>query len=108
MRRSFTGRRVLGSQSLRGKRKFHTASRWLIMMLLFALFHVATRVQVVQAGYEIQRLMDRRELLQGERNALTVEVISLRSPVRLDRIAGKIGLRRPHQDHVSLISLKTP
>lgn len=97
-------KRFLGNQSLRKKRRFREASILLGLTLVFAIFHVWTRMEVVQTGYEIRRLMTQREELKGVSHSLRVEVATLRSPVHLEEVAQRLGLKKPPEKQVTLIS----
>ena len=97
-------RRLIGAQRFRKRRRFQETARLLGIVVVFALFHVWARVAVVQTGYEIRKLMEQREELRGDQHALRVEVASLRSPVRLQEAARELGLKKPPEQQVTLIS----
>lgn len=92
-----------------GKRRFLKDGAILVGVgFLFSLFHVWTRVQVIETGYAIRELTEKREELRGENHTLKVEVASLRSPLRLDKVSKMLGLESPPEKQVTLISVKNP
>ncbi len=101
-------RRVVHSQKISERRFLKKAGIWLAVIFVSALLHVATRVQVVQTGYQIRQLTEQQETLKGEQHTLRVEVATLRSPVRLEKVAQTLGLKRPPEKQVTLLSSRTP
>lgn len=99
---------VIHSQNLKQKRFFKDSALFVGVGFLFALFYVWTRVQVVETGYQIRHLMTQAEELKGQNHALRVEVATLKSPVRLDVIALNLGLKRPPEKQVTMISSRSP
>ena len=99
---------IIGAQRVRKRRLSKTVAYLLGVVFVFAMVHVATRVRVVETGYEIRRLMEQREELKGESHSLKVEVATLRSPVRLGRVAMQLGLKKPPEKEVTLITYRTP
>lgn len=108
MRVSWSPRRIVRAQRIRKKRTFKGLASGLLLILLLALVHVGVRVAVVETGYEIRKLMDEKEALKGERHSLRVEVQTLRSPTRIEKVAKELKLNRPQDEQVTLISFKTP
>lgn len=96
------------AQSLKGRRLLREMATLLGVLFVFALLHVGTRVQVVQTGYLISKLIEREEEMKGDNHALQVEVATLRSPGRLDQVAKQLGLKRPPEQEVTLISARIP
>ncbi|MBI2981880.1 MAG: cell division protein FtsL [Deltaproteobacteria bacterium] len=99
---------IIGAQRIRKRKLLKTVARLLGIVFVFAMVHIATRVWVVETGYEIRRLMEQREELKGENHSLKVEVATLRSPVRLGRVAMQIGLKKPPEKQVLLMTYRTP
>jgi cell division protein FtsL len=61
-----------------------------------ALAHVSLRLGVIRLGYEISERTQTRRELEEEHRRLSVELSMLRSPERIERLAGaKLGMRRP-------------
>lgn len=70
--------------------------------LLFALFaavgilHVSSRVLVVDAGYRLSQAEARQRTLTRENDQLKLELATLRSPARLERLAREqLGMSMP-------------
>ncbi|MBI2083641.1 MAG: cell division protein FtsL [Deltaproteobacteria bacterium] len=99
---------IIGAQRVRKRRTLKTAAYFLSVVFVFALLHVWTRVRVVETGYEIRRLMEQGEELQGEHHSLKLEVATLRSPARLGKVASRLGLKRPPEKQVTLITYRAP
>lgn len=64
-------------------------------LLLMGLFHVWTRMQQVQIGYEISSLELRNRELKNRKRELMLEIASLQSPAELEKKAKKQGLIFP-------------
>jgi cell division protein FtsL len=73
--------------------------RFAIVATLFAcvgLFHAATRIAVVNAGYELGKVQREQRELLGEQERLKMETATLRAASRLESIAKEqLGLARP-------------
>jgi len=80
----------------------------LMALFLFAIFHVWTRIEVVSTGYEIRKLTQEQEALKGESHGLRVEVATLRSPIRLEKVARQLGLKRAPEKQVLLLTSRSP
>jgi cell division protein FtsL len=69
---------------------------WAFLFLLFAavgILHVASRVLVVDAGYQLSRLEHEGQRLALENSKLKVELATLKSPGRLEKLAReKLGM----------------
>ncbi len=99
-------RRIIESQSLLGRRLLKGWSATLALFLVLALFHVWTRVQVVESGYRIRELSARLEELKGDQHTLRLEIATRKSPVRLEAVARQLGLRKPPQRDVTLMTAR--
>lgn len=63
---------------------------WALLGLLFAavgILHVASRVLVVDAGYQLSRLEQEGQKLALANSKLKVELALLKSPARLEKVA---------------------
>jgi cell division protein FtsL len=63
---------------------------WALLFLLFAavgILHVASRVLVVDAGYQLSRLEHEGQKLALENGKLKIELTLLKSPARLEKVA---------------------
>ena len=65
---------------------------WIIPFILFAVFYVWQHIEVVKSGYCINKLRSERTKLIEENHILQLNVASLRSPQRIERIAKDMGL----------------
>ncbi len=78
-----------------------------LLSLLFAvvgIVHVTSRVLVVHAGYRLSHLENAGRLLTSENDQLKLELATLKSPARLERLAReKLALTPPRAG--SVISL---
>ncbi len=76
----------------------------MVLMTVVAVFHVWSRVKVVDLGLEINQL--RRELKdqQQEQGRLKLEVASLKTPARIEAIAkGTLGMSLPTEQQVVVV-----
>lgn len=94
-------------------RKLDFALAALLLFLLATstfVFHVWSRLYVFRLGYQIYQLDKvKRELLEENRR-LDLEIVSLKSPSRLEAIARKeINLQPPRTDQVVMVPVdKSP
>jgi len=69
-----------------------------LLSLLFSavgIIHVTSRVLVVHAGYRLSVLENEGRLLTRENDRLKIELATLKSAARLERIAQTLGLMPP-------------
>jgi len=80
---------------------------WIIFMALFIaefLLYAWSRVQCVDAGYEISRATQHQQELTTLQNNLKIELASLKSPDRIEKIAKKdLGLITPTPKQMVII-----
>jgi cell division protein FtsL len=77
----------------------------LFVVVLTALSLVAQFVFVVQANYEIGRASRELQNLQEQAQHLKIEIASLRSPDRLEKIAlEEIGLQYPNHNQFIILT----
>lgn len=70
-------------------------------MAILSLFYIWSRVQIVQYGYEINSLNDRRMSLLEENKKIKVEVATLKAPQRIEKIAlEQLRMRAPDQTQI--------
>ncbi len=93
-------RGLVGSQNIRRLKHFKNTAVYLAIFFLFLLGYVWTRVQVVETGYRLRQREADRERLQEENRSLLVEAATLKSPQRLEEIAGHLGLSRPNEHQI--------
>ncbi len=65
---------------------------WVIPFILLGIFYVWQHIEVVKSGYCINKLKSERTKLIEENHILQLNVASLRSPQRIERIAKDMGL----------------
>ncbi len=85
--------RVQGGANLR----FIFEAFFLILLLvLVASIYLWSRLEVVHIGYDISVVKREKRSLEEENKRLRFEVMALRSPQRIERIAsGRLGLTYP-------------
>jgi len=81
---------------------------FLTLLLLFliggSLVYVWSRIQVIQAGYEISNAMKAGRGLVEENKKLRVETAALKSYARIERLAAEeLGMSKPTPDQVIII-----
>ena len=77
---------------------------WMLLLLVFVtelLAYTWCRVQYVKVGYELSQATEQHGALVTLQNNLKVELARLKSPARIEKIAGdKLGLITPTPDQV--------
>lgn len=83
-----------------------TLAAMVVMALL--LLYVGERVEIVRAGYQIERLKSKKIALQREHDELQVKVSTVTAPERIARMASeKLGMISPQQGQVVLVKVET-
>ncbi|MBL7685075.1 MAG: cell division protein FtsL, partial [Deltaproteobacteria bacterium] len=59
----------------------------IILAFFCCLFYIWSRIQIVNVGYEINRELTHKEKLIEENKKLSLEIATLKSPVRLESLA---------------------
>ena len=82
--------------------------RRLLILLLFllavALVNVWLTGRYYRTGYAVSSALDERRTLQSERELLRTEILSLRSPARIEAIAKvELGMVNPRTDRIILV-----
>ena len=76
----------------------------LLMVIGGSLVYVWSRIQVIQAGYEISSAMKHGRTLAEENKRLRVEIATLKSYPRIEKIATEeLGMSKPRSDQVVVI-----
>ncbi len=71
------------------------------VIMLFSLFYIWSRVQVVQIGYDIGELQRQQKDLKVENQKLKMEISVLKSPERIEKLAiEKLNMIWPTPDQV--------
>jgi cell division protein FtsL len=85
----------------------HDVKNYLLVvatLVFFALLFVWSRLEVIQMGYALSQSNQVYENLVKENQCLRVEVASLKSPSRIEKLAKeKLGLINPTQGKIILI-----
>lgn len=75
-----------------------------IMVCSFLIIFVWQRVNVMRVGYEVEQLKKEKASLEKTREMLRIEVATLTSPERLERIATtSLGMKVPDECQVVLV-----
>jgi cell division protein FtsL len=73
----------------------------LLVLMVWAMFHVWTRHMVTELGYSLSESQAITEQLLSENKALKLEISTLKSSKRLELIAGsQLGLTPPKPEQV--------
>ncbi|MGA7826062.1 MAG: cell division protein FtsL [Geobacteraceae bacterium] len=76
----------------------------LTLLTLLSLFHVWSRVKVVDLNMEITQATNQFKDLLQEKNQLRLEVASLKNPARIEALAkGDLGMALPSEQQVILV-----
>lgn len=76
----------------------------IVLMTVVAVFHVWSRVKVVDLGLEINQLRREFKDQQQEQGRLKLEVASLKTPARIEAIAkGTLGMSLPTEQQVVVV-----
>lgn len=76
----------------------------LALLTVLSLFHVWSRVKVVDLNLEITKTNGFLKQLQQEKNALRLEVASLKHPARIEALAkGELDMALPSDQQVILV-----
>ncbi len=87
--------RVTAQQTVKHKNagSLLTAFKVIIVILFFTLFYLWSRLEVVSLGYEIAKANKERVEFMAENKRLKFEILSLKSPQRIEAIASdRLGL----------------
>jgi cell division protein FtsL len=83
-----------------------------LLTVLFAavgIMHVTSRVMVMRVGYQLSKLDAENRNLSREHDRLKLELATLRSPARLERLAReKLGMIPPPASSVVTLANPTP
>jgi len=95
-----------GTRVRTASRKSHVLLFAILLLFLIggSLVYVWSRIQVIQVGYEISNAMKAGRGFVEESKRLRVEVGTLKSYVRIERIATEeLGMSKPGSDQVIII-----
>lgn len=96
--------RVKQKNRTSGRGFLFAAANSIVIVMLFTLFYLWSRLEVISLGYEIAKAnKSRAELLENNKK-LKLEILSLKSPQRIEAIAvNKFGLVYPRGEQVVVI-----
>lgn len=98
------GEQIVSERTIPWKQEFKGYLLIVAAFVFCALFFAWSRLEIVQKGYAISQANQAYESLVKENQCLRVEVASLSSPSRIEKIAkDKLGLVNPKQEKVILI-----
>ncbi|MBI3753344.1 MAG: cell division protein FtsL [Deltaproteobacteria bacterium] len=87
-----------------GRGSLFAAINIIIVILLFTLFYLWSRLAVISLGYEIAKADQERAALMADNKKLKLEILSLKSPQRIEAIAmSKLGLVYPKGEQVIVV-----
>jgi cell division protein FtsL len=78
------------------------------VLVVVVLFSAWQKVELVQHGYRIQRLQQQQAAEQEISRRLRLEIETLRSPERIEKIAKELNLITPPRDQAIVIERVTP
>lgn len=80
------------------------AVKVIIIVLLFTVFYLWSKLEVISLGYEIAKADKERNALMDGNKRLKLEILSLKSPQRIEAIAtGRLGLVYPKGEQVIIV-----
>lgn len=98
---SLSHQRVLVRRDLRDPTFLFSVLAAVVVVVVVTLFYLWTRLMVVNMGYEISGLNKERRGLVEENKRLKLEVLTLKSPQRIEEIARReLGLTYPGGEQI--------
>lgn len=75
-----------------------------VLLTLVSVFHVWSRVKVIDLNLKISDLKRQMKEQQQEQNRFNLEVASLKTPARIETLAkGELGMRLPSNQQVVMV-----
>lgn len=76
----------------------------MVLLTLVSIFHVWSRVQLIELNLQMADIGSRLKSEQQEQNRLKLEVASLKTPVRIESLAkGELGMALPTEQQVVIV-----
>ena len=76
----------------------------MVLLTLVSIFHVWSRVKVIDMNLQMTEITQEIKKQEEERNRLKLEVASLRTPGRLEALAkGELGMSLPTEQQVVIV-----
>lgn len=80
------------------------AIKVIIIVLLFTVFYLWSRLEVISLGYEIANANKEKGVLLDDNGRIKLEILSLKSPNRIEAIATeRLGLVYPKGEQVIIV-----
>lgn len=73
------------------------------LFLAVGLFHVWSRVAIIEQGYALSRQRSLREEMRQEQRSLTLQIARLRDPARLEKAAQSFQLTAPRPGQIIIL-----
>lgn len=80
-----------------------TVGAGVVLFLAVGLFHVWSRVAIIEQGYALSRQRSLREEMRQEQRSLTLEIARLRDPARLEKAAQSFSLGAPRPGQIVIL-----
>ena len=76
----------------------------MVLLTLVSIFHVWSRVMLVEMNLQMTNIGNQLKNEQQEQNRLKLEVASMRTPVRIESLAkGELGMALPTEQQVVIV-----
>lgn len=80
-----------------------------ILIILLALLYVWTHIEIINSGYDIEKLSAKKRGLEITNKKLTAEIAALTSLERIERKARyDLGMSRPESGQVIIVKINPP
>ena len=98
--------RIRGMESVLGNRAdlFPYLMVVMVLLTLVSIFHVWSRVKVIDMNLQIAEIARDIKAQEQEQNRLKLEVASLKTPARIEAVAkGELGMALPTEQQVVIV-----
>jgi len=93
-----------GNLHLKNRKMMKRFLSFMVVILLLGIFSVWSRIEVIETSYRIHQLTEVNRQLKSESDSLKLEISTLRSPQRLEKVAvEKLHLHKPLEKQVIFI-----
>ncbi|HTY21441.1 MAG TPA: cell division protein FtsL [Geobacteraceae bacterium] len=76
----------------------------MVLLTLVSIFHVWSRVKVIELNLQMMDVGNQLKNEQQEQNRLKLEVASMKTPVRIEALAkGELGMALPKEQQVVIV-----
>lgn len=80
-----------------------TVGAGVFLFLAVGLFHVWSRVAIIEQGYALSRQRSLRDEMLQEQRSLTLQIARLRDPARLEKAAQSFELGAPRPGQIVIL-----